>query len=374
MRLLEFQTKELLAREGVAIPRAVIARVETEVEAAATALGGPVVLKAQLAEKDRLRKGLVQFAANASEARACAVLLLNRGRDGKGFKLLVEERLAVEQELYLAVTYSGAARGPLVLAHARGGTGIEVRQAQSGIASVHASNPACLSEAEACLLWQRAGVDTAKLASLVELARLAYGVFRKYDLALLEINPVALIADAAVAIDARAVVDDAAVFRQPEIGKLSVISGRTPEADDLPEGLGCFVPMGGRVGVITNGAGLCMAIVDLLTAAGTSVAVACDLGPAAARADAPEVVQAVLTRMAALPGCQRVFISILGGGARCEPVADGIRNFLKRGNPPFGITLRLRGNGDIAAKELLADTACEWELDLQRAVQRLGLR
>jgi succinyl-CoA synthetase beta subunit len=221
-RLAEFQGKQVLAAAGVAVPRGEVARTPAEAAAATGRLGTSVVVKAQAWTTGRAGKGLIRFADSAEAAeQAAAAILSTQVGDFPVAEVLVEERVAVATERYGGIILDDRRRCPVLLVSARGGTGIEetARQHPEAVAELPLDAVEGLAQHAARELWRRVGVHGEEQRKLAEACVRLAAVARQVEARAAEINPLVLAADGrVVALDCRITVDDAAVFRHPELG------------------------------------------------------------------------------------------------------------------------------------------------------------
>jgi succinyl-CoA synthetase beta subunit len=221
-RLSEFQGKQVLAASGIAVPRGELARTPAEARAAAERIGGAVVVKAQAWTTSRAAQGLVCFVDDAAAAgEAAATILALRVGDFPVSGVLVEERVAVASERYAGIVLDDRRRCPVVLVSARGGSGIEetARERPDLVAELPLDVVDGLAAPAARELWRWVGVHGEEQWHLAEACVRLAAVARAVDARTAEINPLVFTLDGrVVALDCRITVDDAAVFRHPELG------------------------------------------------------------------------------------------------------------------------------------------------------------
>ncbi len=221
-RLAEFQGKHILATSGIAVPRGEVARTPAEAKTAAERLGGAVVVKAQAWTTSRAAQGLIRFVDDAAAARdAAASILALKVADFPVHELLVEERVAVASERYAGIVLDDRRRCPVLLISARGGSGIEetVREHPEAVAELPLDAVEGLPQHAARELWRRVGVHGEEQRHLGDACVRLVAVARAVDARAAEINPLVFTQDGrVVALDCRITVDDAAVFRHPELG------------------------------------------------------------------------------------------------------------------------------------------------------------
>ena len=221
-RLAEFQGKQVLAAAGIAVPRGEVARTPAEAASAAGRFGGSVVVKAQAWTTGRAGKGLIRFVESVEDAeQAAAAILATQVGDFPVTEVLVEERVAVKAERYAGIILDDRRRCPVLLISARGGTGIEetAREHPDAVAELPLDVVEGLPQHAARELWRRVAVHGEEQRKLADACVRLAGVARQVEARAAEINPLVFTDDGrVVALDCRITVDDAAVFRHPELG------------------------------------------------------------------------------------------------------------------------------------------------------------
>ena len=222
-KLLEYQGKELLKKAGVPVPEGYVATTPAEVGTITRKMGKPVVIKAQVGVTGRAGAGGIKFADNAEEAEKIAGEIL--GRDIKGqkvAKVLVQENLPIKDEYYASVIVNDSykVKGPVLMFSTKGGTGIEEIAAKypEKVATLNVDILTGPSAKDITGLLTKLGVATALRKPLSALISGLYQVFREYSARSAEINPIAITPDGkAYALDCHIVVDEASVFKHPEL-------------------------------------------------------------------------------------------------------------------------------------------------------------
>ncbi len=281
MKLLEYQAKEVLASLGVPIPAGQVARTPEEAARACAELG-PVAVKAQVPVGGRGKAGGVVVARTPEEARAAAERII--GMDIKGHRVPLvycEAALEIEREIYLGLTVDRDARANILMLSARGGMDIEqvAEETPAAIARLY-PNPwrGPLDFEVNQLIWEAGlGEHARELAPLIK--RL-YRTVPEYDAVTAEINPLVVTAEGRiVAGDAKLETDENAAFRHRDLEERYAT---TLEGDPLEVEAGrrnlTYVSLDGEIGIIGNGAGLCMGTLDLVARAGGRAANFCDIG------------------------------------------------------------------------------------------------
>lgn len=317
MRLHEYEAKAWFAAAGIAVPAGEVVRTATAAAAAAANLGRPCMVKAQVLAGGRGKAGGVRPADTPEEAyRAAAALLGTSVRGLPCDAVLVEERLQAAHEYYLGLVVNGSTGSPALLVGSAGGVDIEAHASRAP-----GSMRTCTLDPLAGLTAAAATAATADLgAAAAEVAAAAmrlYEVFAGQEAMVAEINPLVLTPDGRlVAVDAVCETDEAARFRHPDWRP------RDPEGDPRAERarqLGMtFVPLaGGEIGLICSGAGLAMATMDLIAAAGgPRPANFLETGGGITR----ELMAAALRLVLDQPGLQAVLVNVYGG---INPIHEG---------------------------------------------------
>jgi succinyl-CoA synthetase beta subunit len=370
-RLAEFQGKQVLAAAGIAVPRGEVARSGAQAEAAARRLGGEVVIKAQAATTRRAAQGLVKFVADPAAAAEAAAAIL--GAQAGGFpvtEVLVEEKVAIATERYAGVILDDRRRCPILLVSSRGGSGIEeIAQGHpEAVAELVFDAIEGLPPYAAREVWRRVGVHGEEQRRLAEACVCLVQVARGVDARAAEINPLVFTTDGkVVALDCRITVDDAAVFRHPELGiEVARDLGHPPtaleriawhvEKDDY-RGTFYFLQMkdgfarGERVVAFHGaGGGGSMMAMDALQRNGFSVANFCDTSGNPPASKVYRAARILLSQ----PGVDGYFGS--GSGVASQEQFHSARGLVKAFlEEPLAVpaVVRLGGNGEDKAIEIL---------------------
>ncbi len=350
VKLAEWRGKEVFRKYGIPLPRGHVAR--SPEEAAALVRAGtvplPCVVKAQVLAGGRGKGGAVKFADSADDARAAAASILALEFKGEKVReVLLEEKLPIARELYVALTLDRARRLPVLIASAKGGVEIEaVEDAEIVRQFVHPFPG--LTGFEQRRTAEVLGLSGASARSLGRLLEALWRAFQTEDAELVEINPLAVVGDDLVALDAKVIIEDDAAFRHPEYADIR--DDRTPLEEIAREKDIAFVQLDGNIGVIANGAGLTMATLDVLQELGGRPGVFLDLG---GTDDPRKVTEAFLLMAQARPTV--VFLNIFGGVTRCDTVAKGLVEAMKQvpAAQRFPIVARIRGNNEAEGIEIL---------------------
>ena len=367
MDLVEFQGKQLFARNGVPVPPpGAVCRTVDEAVAAAERLlagAGAVVVKAQVKVGGRGKAGGVRLARDVAEARAAAEAIL--GLDIKGHVvrvLLVEPASDIAEEYYLSVMHDRVGKGDLIICSRQGGVDIEeVNRTEPDAVVKRQVLPServdGLPRAVADEVIAAAGIPVEVRERAAELLVALFGAYLAEDATLVEVNPLIRTADdRVVALDAKVGLDGNAAFRHGEHAEWEVEGLEAPdplEARARAEGMQ-YVRLEGEVGVLGNGAGLVMATLDVVAQHGGRAADFLDVGGGASA----DSMAAALSLVLSDPQVRSVLINIFGGITRGEDVARGVLGALERlGEFPQRLVVRLDGTNAEEGRRILAEAA-----------------
>ena len=375
MKLFEYEAKEILKKHGVEVPRGVLVRKgEDPIQKMREAgLEPPVVVKAQVLVAGRGKAGGIKMAKTWDDVKRLVDELFEKPIKGiKPKLLLIEEAIPHEVELYVGIVIDRSERKPVVLASKYGGMDIEeiAREKPESIVRVHVDPFIGLKGYQARLIGKKIGLTGKALASFSKFLTALYTVFEEYDADLAESNPLALVGDKVIPLDARLIVDDNALYRHPELaGERLEESGEYTEWEIRARKLGlAFVELDGDIGIIGNGAGLTMTTMDLVYEYGGKPANFLDIGGGASS----ELVKTAVSFLMEYPKAKKVFMNIFGGITRCDEVARGIVKALQElGELPKPLVVRLAGTNEEEGRKILREAGIEAFVDPIEAVKRL---
>ena len=370
MKLLEYQAKEVLDSLGIAIPPGLVARTADEAAAAASRLG-PVAVKAQVPVGGRGKAGGIKLAGTPEEARKAAELII--GMDIKGFKVPLvycEAALEIERELYLGFTVDRDARANILMLSAKGGMEIEqvAEESPDSIARLYPNPWRGPLDFELAQLAYDAGLGEL-VRPLTALIKKLYRAIPDYDALTAEINPLVVTkAGDIVAGDAKLEIDDNAAWRHKDLEQRygAVIQGDPYEVEAKKRGL-TYVSLEGDIGIIGNGAGLCMSTLDLVQRAGGQAANFCDIG-GGAKAEVVENALAVILMNRRVKG---VLINVFGGITRGDEVAKGIITARDNLQMELPLVVRLSGTREEEGREILRRNGIEPGVSAWEAAQKI---
>jgi len=364
MRVHEYQAKQLMAEFGIPVPRGGVAKTTAEARRIAAELGGEVVIKAQVHAGGRGKAGGVKTVSSPDEAEQAAKRMLGsrlvtHQTSPQGVPVgavLVEEAMHIERELYLGVVIDNAAGMVVIMASEAGGMDIEEIAATSPdkILKAHIDPALGIHPYRARRLAFDLNLAPAQIRPATEIISNLYKLFEAKDCSLAEINPLAITSDGRVlAVDAKLTFDDNASYRQRAVVELRDIEQEDSlEVDAKSRGIENYVKLDGSVGCIVNGAGLAMAVLDLLKQVGGGAANFLDIGTLN---DPDRVVQSFQI-LASDPDVKAVLVNIFGGMARVDVIAQGIvaaANQMEIGVP---VVVRLAGTNVEQGERILSES------------------
>jgi succinyl-CoA synthetase beta subunit len=380
MKIHEYQAKAILAQYNVPVPRGEVAYTAEEAEAAAKHIGGSVVVKAQIHAGGRGKGGGVKVAKNSTEAAEFArqmigMRLVTRqtGPEGRTVhRLLVEETLPIERELYLGIVLDRVQGKPVFMASAAGGMEIE---------EVAANTPELILKETLQPGWGLAPYQARKLAfgigipaasasgaaaAMVALAK----AYLAMDASLAEVNPFILTKDGKVyALDAKINFDDNALYRHKELLDLRDLNEEDPlEVEASRFGLN-YIKLEGTVGCMVNGAGLAMSTMDIIKHAGGEPANFLDVGGGASAEQVRNAFRILLTDK----NVKAVLINIFGGILRCDTLATGVVAAARDLHIAVPIVVRMEGTNVEKGRQILMESGLNFTvgLDMRDAAQKV---
>lgn len=358
MKLMEYQAQTLFKQFGLPVqPGCVAERAEEVISALEReGLSGPLVVKAQVQIGGRGKAGGIQFADGPEQAAEQAGRLLGSTLRGlKVNKVYIVERAEYSKEWYLSIMLDRLSKQPLIIFSALGGMEIEetAKTAPDKIKKVIIDPMIGVQDYMARYLLSSSGLPVEYTKQLDALLKGLYRCFMAYDCMLTEINPLVVTEDGRlIALDGKVDVDDSALFRLPDV---TAWRDEMPEEPLVKEARAfnfLYIPVekGGPVAVCSNGSGMLMSCIDMLTKNGMNVAAALDLGGGATS----ERIAEALRILFSTPGVKAVLINIFGGITRCDEVAGGVKLAMERGSLEGKITVvRMEGTNKDKAIEIL---------------------
>jgi succinyl-CoA synthetase beta subunit len=363
MKVHEYQAKEILRRYGVPTPRGIVAENADEARAAAKELGGRVVVKAQIHAGGRGKGGGVKLAKDADEAAELTKKMIGMtlithqtGPEGREVrKVLIEEALNIDKELYLGITLDRRIGMPVVMASKQGGMEIE-EVAERDPSAIHREP---IDGVLGALPFQARSVANAlgltgdAYKKCVDFVQKLMRCYIDTDASLVEINPLMVTTEGNVfALDCKMTFDDNAMFRHKDLAEMRDLNEEDPlEVEASKFGLN-YITLDGNVGCMVNGAGLAMATMDIIKLAGGQPANFLDVGGGASAEQVKNAFRIILSDK----NVKAILINIFGGIMRCDRIAEGVVSASRDIGLPVPVVVRLEGTNVDLGKEILSNS------------------
>ena len=363
MKVHEYQAKSLLSRYGVAVPRGEVADTADEARDVARKLAGAVVVKAQIHAGGRGKGGGIRVARDPDEAfehsRAILGMTLVTPQTGAAGrvvrKVLVEEALDLDRELYLGVTLDRSRALPMVIASKSGGMEIEEVATRDPSAVLReAVDPALgMFPFQARRLAFSLGLSGDSFRQGISLMQALFRAYVETDATLAEVNPLLVTRSGRVlALDAKMTFDDNALFRHPDLAGMRDLAEEDPlEVEASKFGLN-YIKLDGNVGCMVNGAGLAMATMDLVKLAGGEPANFLDVGGGANEEQVKNAFRIILSDR----NVRAILINIFGGIMRCDVIAKGVVAAVREIGLSLPVVVRLEGTNVDEGKRILQNS------------------
>ena len=367
MDIHEYQAKELLTAFGVPVPKGGVAYSAEQAVYRATEIGGlRWVVKAQIHSGARGKAGGIRLCSTDADVRQAAKDLLGKtlvtaqtGPDGLPVhRLLVEQALPIERELYVGLVLDRKRERIVVVAHPHGGMEIEeIAQREPAAILREVVEPAVGMQAfQARELGFGLGLAPPQVGQAATAILGAYQAFRELDATMVEINPLVVTQDGQVlALDVKMSFDDNAMFRRPNVAELRDYAQEDPrEAEAAEHGLN-YVALEGDIGCIINGAGLAMATMDMIKHAGGEPANFLDIGGGAS----PDRVAAAFRLVLSDKNVRAILVNVFAGINRCDWVAEGVVQAVREVRVPVPLVVRLAGTNVEEGRRILKASGLE---------------
>ncbi len=371
MKIHEYQAKELFKQYGIKVPNSKLCERREDIETILKTMKMPCVIKAQVHSGARGKAGGVKLAANYEEAVKVADSILGMELKSKQAglkkvnKILIEEGIDIEKELYLSLTFDRANESIAMIVSTQGGMDIEevAKNSPEKIYTQQIGN-----DFNPIKIIEKMGFNEDISEKIANIVKKLYKLTIEKDALLVEINPLVITKqNEVIAIDAKINFDDNALFRHEEILLLKDESEENPlELQAQKEGLN-YIKLDGTIGCMVNGAGLAMATMDVIRIAGKEAANFLDVGGGAGS----EKIEKAFRLLISDKNIEAVFINIFGGILRCDFLAEGVKNAIQNLNINVAVIVRMEGtNKEIGAK-ILNDSGLKFTVvkDLNEAIE-----
>ena len=371
MNLYEYETKKLLRDHGIPTPKGEVTSSPRHARMLAAELKPPFAIKAQVLVAGRGKAGGILFANSPGDVEKAAKKLFKIQVKGVAVqKILIEEKIHLKKELYLGVTIDRAKRKYVLITSGRGGVDIEsiAEKTPEKIVKTLLDSRTNFEFSEAKEIAEKIGYNGTRQTVLADIIYQFVCVGMAYDAELIEINPLAETEDGGfVALDARLIMDDNALFRHKEYQEKLFSEGRErglAEIEAMKKGL-TYVKLEGNIGVVGNGAGLVMATIDVIQFFGGRPADFMDLGGGAPI----ERIAVALKLLLSDKDVKVLFINILGGITHCDDVARGIVQAKASMNSKLPFVVRLVGTNEEEGKRILNEAGFQVLDSMEEAAQ-----
>ena len=360
MDLLEYQGKQLFAKHGIAVPSGEVADNVDDAVAAAERIGYPCAIKAQVLIGGRGKAGGVKIAKDVDEARQYATDIIGMditGPHGEGpFRVdsvWVEGGSDIAEEYYASVILDRGEKKLLTMVSAKGGMDVEAVAAANpaDLTKVHIDPTKPFDAAAARAIVEAAGLAEDALDQAADVLAKLVEVAREEDATLIEVNPLIVTADRdVVALDAKVTIDGNSLFRHQDLAEIADTVEDPQEQMAKEKGL-TYVKLDGNVGILANGAGLCMSTLDVVAQAGGAPANFLDAG-GGSKADAIVNALEVIKSDAKVTA---ILFNIFGGITRCDEIAKGIVTASQQIDLGMPLVVRLDGTNFEEGLAILAE-------------------
>jgi succinyl-CoA synthetase beta subunit len=363
MNIHEFQAKELLRRYGVPVPAGKVAVTPAEAKQATAELGGRAVVKAQIHAGGRGKAGGVKLAATPDEAQSKAQEMLGKklvthqtGPEGREVRrVLIEETVNIERELYLGMVLDRDAARVAVICSSEGGVEIEEVAAKhpEKILKELIDPVIGLQPFQCRRLVYALDLPASQVNKLVALMQALYRAYEDCDCSIAEINPFIITKEGAVmALDAKMNFDANALFRHKEILALRDLDEEDPREVEASRYDLSYISLDGNIACMVNGAGLAMATMDIVKQYGGEPANFLDVGGGADKAKVANAFKILL----ADHRVRGVLINIFGGIMRCDVLAEGVVEAARDLKISVPVVVRMQGTNVEDGKRILAES------------------
>ncbi len=354
MKLHEYQSKHLFAKNGIPIPNGRIAATSQEAKQIAEELGGRVIVKSQVLVGGRGKAGGIRLAKSPDEAEEVASQILSMQIKGLPVrKVLVDEAAEIEEEIYLGITIDRAVRKPVMMASSAGGVDIEevARTTPEKIIKVHIDPLLGLRDYQTRYIAGGIDIPRELWRSFGMIANGLWKTYRENDSTLAEINPLIITLDKRLlAVDGKMIIDDNALFRHPNLAEMRDLDVEAAsEIEARKYGLS-FIKLDGNIGCMVNGAGLAMTTMDIIKLFGGEPANFLDIGGGAGS----DKVEAALRIILDDSNVRAVLFNVFGGITRGDEVARGILSALSEIKTDVPMVARLVGTNADEGRRILA--------------------
>ena len=361
MRLLEYKVRELFNEFGIPALSGTVIDTADGLEEKIKDIKYPVVIKAQIQAGGRGKAGGIKFAENKKQAVKISRELLGtmiRGHEVK--RLLIVEKIEISDEFYLSIMLDRLSKCPMIIFSPEGGVDIEqtARDNPDKIIKLPVEPLIGIKDYMACYIVNKSGIDSVYKKQLFQILKNLYKMFVEKDCLLAEINPLAVTEDGNLApLDGKVDIDDSSLYRQPDILKFRDELEEEPLVMEARKYRFLYIPVDrqGNIAVMSNGSGMLMSCIDLITQKGMRVGAVLDLGGGATSQRVSEGIRIMLSHS----DIKVLFINIFGGITRCDEIASGVEAAMKNQPGDKFVVIRLEGTNKDKGLEIINDMDCD---------------
>lgn len=368
IRLLEYESKELFKQFGIPLAASIVILKGENINEKIGNFKFPAIVKSQIAIGSRKKAGLIKVAQSKEEATSlCTQFFEKKVGDFSVQAILIEELVSIQHEYYCSIALDESGRQFYAIASKEGGIDIEEVSAKNpeAIIKIPFSLRGGLSDEKAKTIAEKLDFSNEELDAAVKLWKKLWRITYELEAQLVEINPLVMSFEGLVAVDGKMILDDDAAFRQPVVERL--LKKKSSSLEKIAEEAGfSFVELEGDVGILANGAGLTMALIDVLSNIGLEPANFLDVGGGANK---ERVYKALELLIEINP--KVILVNIFGGITRCDVVAEAIIQALQDFQNPPPIVIRLTGTMDREGIKILNEHNINAYTDVMEAVKKV---
>jgi succinyl-CoA synthetase beta subunit len=370
MKLEEFQAKALYGRYGIPVSQGVVITSTDEARAAAEKVGLPVVVKAQVQAGGRGKAGGVKLARTHGEVLEHTAGILGMTiKDCVVERVLIDPAVSIVGEYYIGITVDRRSKMPVLMASASGGVDIEKVAAETPEKIIFHPIRAELGlrPFEARQIAFRLFPAKEKAMVVADILVRLWRCYDGTDATLAEINPLVELKDGSIlAIDAKMILDDSALFLHPDLEEMRIATPEeAKELEARSHGLS-YVRLDGEIGCMVNGAGLAMATMDVIKHLGGTPANFLDIGGSSS----PDKVVYAMKLLVSDANVKAIFINVFGGITRCDDVARGLVRALEQLDTHLPFVVRLTGTNEEEGRRILSEAGIHATSDMTEGARR----
>ncbi|MHA1350333.1 MAG: succinate--CoA ligase subunit beta [Promethearchaeota archaeon] len=366
--MLEYESKEIFSKFNIPLVKNMLLLRGEDIEEKVKGFSFPAIVKSQIAIGSRKKAGLIKIAQTKEEAISLCKDYFNRNIAGFQVEaILIEELVTIEHEYYCSIALDASGRQFYLIASKEGGIDIEevAKTTPDQILKKGFSFQEGVSEELAGKVARQLGFNGKQIDTASQIFMKLWDITLNLEAQLVEINPLVLTPSGIVAVDGKMILDDDAAFRQPIVQKLEQKKFTTLEKLSKQAGFS-FVELSGDIGILANGAGLTMALLDVLSELGLHPANFLDVGGGASKERVYKALELIFKLKP-----KAVLVNIFGGITRCDIVAHAIIEALNNFSDAPPMVIRLTGTKEKEGITLLKEAGIEAFQDVMEAVNKL---